>query len=138
MLNALDKAIILWYDIGKQSERGKRMDKIEKVIKGLEHEISRANIPTCGTDFIDCVEVALLRDAIALLKAQEPTQWHKEGCANNSSVCIVDIGNDMPALLAAVVVNGRFIFDGLDITEKVRHWFAIPGIKVDGQAVKWE
>lgn len=43
----------------------------EKVIKGLEHEISRANIPTCGTDFIDCVEVALLRDALALLKAQE-------------------------------------------------------------------
>lgn len=42
----------------------------EKVINGLEHEISRANIPTCGTDFIDCVEVALLRDAIALLKAQ--------------------------------------------------------------------
>ena len=44
----------------------------EKVIKGLEHEIGRANIPTCGTDFIDCVEVALLRDALALLKAQEP------------------------------------------------------------------
>ena len=46
----------------------------EKVIKGLEHEISRASIPTCGTDFIDCVEVALLRDALALLKAQEPVE----------------------------------------------------------------
>lgn len=46
-----------------------RVDR-ETVIKGLEHEISRANIPTCGTDFIDCVEVALLRDALALLKAE--------------------------------------------------------------------
>lgn len=38
-----------------------------KVISGLEHEIARTDL-----EWLDCVEVALLRDALALLKAQEP------------------------------------------------------------------
>lgn len=124
----------------------------EKVIKGLEchkramygsidehgHACNLCPYKDMDNTCRPRTEGNLIDDTLALLKAQEPTQWHKEGCAKNSSICVVDIGNDMPALLAAVVVNGRFIFDDLDITEKVRHWFAIPGIKTDGQAVKWE
>ena len=45
-------------------------EKREKVIKGLEHEIARTNI--ADLEWLDCVEVSLLRDALALLKAQEP------------------------------------------------------------------
>lgn len=43
------------------------MTDMGKVIKGLEHEIARTDL-----DWLDCVEVALLRDALDLLKAQEP------------------------------------------------------------------
>ena len=42
----------------------------EKVIKGLEHEIARTNLT--DLEWLDCVEVGLLRDALALLKEQEP------------------------------------------------------------------
>lgn len=45
------------------------MDKREKVLKGLEHEVARTEL-----EWLDCVEVALLRDTLELLKAQEP-QW---------------------------------------------------------------
>ena len=41
----------------------------EKVIKGLEHEIARTNLT--DLEWLDCVEVGLLRDALALLKEQE-------------------------------------------------------------------
>lgn len=46
------------------------MPDMEKVIKGLEHEIARTDI--ADLEWLDCVEVSLLRDALALLKAQEP------------------------------------------------------------------
>ena len=46
------------------------MPELERVIKGLEHEIARTN--TADLEWFDCVEVALLRDALALLKEQEP------------------------------------------------------------------
>ena len=42
-------------------------ERLEKVIGGLEHEIGRTEL-----EWLDCVEVALLRDALELLKAQEP------------------------------------------------------------------
>lgn len=48
----------------------------KKVIEGLKHEINRADVPIYGTDFIDCVEVALLRDALALLEDQEKQSEH--------------------------------------------------------------
>ena len=44
----------------------------EKVTKGLEHEIARTNI--VDLEWLDCVEVSLLRDTLALLKAQEPVK----------------------------------------------------------------
>ena len=77
MLNALDKAIILWYDICKKSERGKNMDKIEKVIKGLEAHATGSgcmkNCPYWGIETINCSR-ELATDALALLKAQEPCE----------------------------------------------------------------
>lgn len=45
-------------------------EKRDKVIKGLEHEIARTKV--ADTEWLDCVEVALLRNALTLLKAQEP------------------------------------------------------------------
>ncbi len=50
----------------------------DKVIKGLEHEVARTEL-----EWLDCVEVALLRDALELLKAQEaneaiPLKWMRE------------------------------------------------------------
>ena len=77
LLNALDKAIILWYDICKKSERGKSMDKIEKVIKGVECCIKYPNeYGDClGGDCpygprIECLK-ELMRDTIALLEANK-------------------------------------------------------------------
>lgn len=94
------------------------MDKREKVIKWLEHEISRANIPTCGTDFIDCVEVALLRDALALLKAQEPVKPLKMEVEHVRKEPVV-FSYECPVCMC-----------GLQ-----RHWVACP---ICGTGVKWE
>lgn len=41
----------------------------EKTIKGLEHEIARTNI--ADLEWLDCVEVSLLRDVLTLLKEHE-------------------------------------------------------------------
>lgn len=43
------------------------MELRERVIKGLEHEITRTDL-----EWLDCVEVSLLRDALELIKVQEP------------------------------------------------------------------
>lgn len=48
----------------------------DEVIKALEHELARANY--VDSDWIDCIEVALLRDALALLKT-EPKRGRWEG-----------------------------------------------------------
>ena len=55
----------------------------ERVIRGLEDEITRTEI--ADLEWLDCVEVALLRDALELLKAQEandaiPLKWMREKC----------------------------------------------------------
>lgn len=50
-------------------------EKREKVIKGLEHEVARANAGVVELDFVDCVEVSLLHDALTLLKAQPCEDW---------------------------------------------------------------
>ena len=42
----------------------------DEVIRGLEDEIARTYL--ADLEWLDCVEVGLLRDALALLKAQEP------------------------------------------------------------------
>lgn len=39
----------------------------EETIEKLEHEVARTDL-----EWLDCVEVALLRDALALLKKQDP------------------------------------------------------------------
>ena len=44
-------------------------EKREKVIKGLEHEVERTKV--ADLEWLDCIEVSLLRDALELLKAQE-------------------------------------------------------------------
>lgn len=64
----------------------------EDVIKGLEQEVARADF--VDLEWIDCVEVGLLRDVLALLKAQskfieyfsvlygqnlEVANWHLNG-----------------------------------------------------------
>ena len=40
----------------------------EKVIEGLRAEIARAEYPRVPIEWLDCVEVALLRDALKLLE----------------------------------------------------------------------
>ena len=50
----------------------KDQEKRGKVIKGLGHEIERTNV--ADLEWLDCVEVSLLRDALELLKAQEPVE----------------------------------------------------------------
>lgn len=108
------------------------MPNVIDAIKRLEHEISRANIPTYGTDFIDCVEVALLRDALDLLKAQEPKVM--------SEVELREIQAETPVWI-------EIPFEGCDIG----HWALIsyqhynyPGVRfsfddgaLDGMGVKW-
>ena len=44
----------------------------EKVIKGLKHEVERTKV--ADLEWLDCIEVSLLRDALELLKAQEPVK----------------------------------------------------------------
>lgn len=48
-------------------------DMREKVIKELNEEVKRADY--IDTEYLDCVEVSVLRDALALLKAQEPVEY---------------------------------------------------------------
>ena len=52
------------------------MAELEKVVKGLEEEIHRAEY--VDESYLDCVEVRLLRDALALLKEQEPRVMTRE------------------------------------------------------------
>jgi len=48
------------------------MKSREDVIRGLNEEVKRADY--IDTEYLDCVEVSVLRDALALLKAQEPVE----------------------------------------------------------------
>ena len=64
------------------------MELKEKVINGLEHEINRTDL-----EWLDCVEVSLLREALELIKAQEPRLVVKQDF-NNSQ--IVDEYGYMP------------------------------------------
>lgn len=41
------------------------------VIEGLKNEIARAEYPRIPIQWLDCVEVALLRDALKLLEMDE-------------------------------------------------------------------
>ena len=43
----------------------------EAVIAGLKDEIARAEYPRFPIQWLDCVEVALLRDALKLLEMDE-------------------------------------------------------------------
>ena len=103
MLNALDKAVILWYDICKKSERGKNMDKIEKAIKGLECCIfSPGFCPDDCTykgkgDENGYCDDKLIKDALALLKAQEAVRpvtglWDRDIQLYKCGACGGEIG----------------------------------------------
>ena len=46
------------------------MKSREDVIRGLNEEVKRADY--IDTEYLDCVEVSVLRDALALLKQQGP------------------------------------------------------------------
>ena len=73
----------------------------EKVIKGLEREVARTDL-----EWLDCVEVELLQDALTLLKAQEPIEARLnlcESCMKEYAECESDktdlvygsgVGND--------------------------------------------
>lgn len=53
---------------------------LEKVIKWLEKEIK--NNDYWDEDYIDCIPVSMLKDILALLKAQEPRLVVKEDFVN--------------------------------------------------------
>lgn len=96
----------------------------------------------------DCkgLSAAVIKDAYErgfnrayhLLKTQATAQWHTERHPMDGSVCIVDIGEDNPVLLVAVITEGMFMYDEMDLSPHVKRWLAIPGIKKDLCGVKWE
>lgn len=120
------------------------LEKLEKVIKGLEHEVERTKV--ADLEWLDCVEVSLLRDALELLKARDPRVMTPAeiGALRRGDVVWYEQHAPEEDYIQPMVADGGSFIGNADMGVKLcylgpceRLWTAEPTDE-QRRAVKWE